>query len=349
MTLYDKIEDFDYNLPEYLIAKHALDERDQCKLLVLNEHNQILDLKFSNIIDFIQPNDLLVLNDTKVIKARLFGNKLTGGKIEILVERVLTNQLLTCHIRSNKHIPIGLIIELPNMVRVEVCEKLEGLFKIRILSDISIYEYLEIYGKIPLPPYINRDTEDLDSNYYQTVYAQELGSVAAPTAGLHFTSSLLDSIKNKGANVEYVTLHVGSGTFKPVSVSKISEHKMHSELYSITKETIDLIKHTKKNGGNVIAVGTTSLRTLEAVANNGYNAGEYETNIFITPGYKFQVVDRLITNFHLPKSTLLMLVSAFAGYKEIKQAYQYAISNEYRFFSYGDSMLLSLNNRVHDE
>ena len=340
-----QIDDFDYQLPNELIATHPCHNRDECRLLVATDNLQLSELSFSHIIDFIQPNDLLVLNDSKVIKARLFGNKLSGGKIEILVERIINNHRLICHIRSNKTIAVGLIIEFAANLRAEVCQKLSGLFELKILNDIDIYQYLEQYGEIPLPPYLNRAAEKSDEIEYQTVYAKELGSVAAPTAGLHFTEQLLEQIKRKNVAVKSVTLHVGSGTFKPVSVRDITQHKMHGEVYTISHDTIDLVRQTQARGGKIIAVGTTSLRTLEAVAQNNYQAGTFETDIFITPGYKFKVVDKLITNFHLPKSTLLMLVSAFAGYDKIRSIYQHAVKNKYRFFSYGDSMLLSCNNK----
>ena len=337
--MYNKVEDFDYYLPRELIATEGKIKRDESRLLVV-ENNQLLDLQFSDILDFIKPNDLLILNNSKVIKARLYGSKLTGGKIEVLVERISNNRYFTCHIRSNKTIPIGLIINLPNNLQIKVVEKLDGIFKVEVLNVLNIYEYLEQFGNIPLPPYMNREATNNDTMRYQTVYAKDFGSVAAPTAGLHFTQELLDKIAQKGVNISYVTLHVGSGTFKPVSVNDIREHKMHSEVYTITGNTIKLIKQTKQNGGSVIAVGTTSLRTLESVALNNYKTGDFDTDIFITPGFKFKVVDKLITNFHLPKSTLLMLVSAFAGFDNIKNIYQHAINNKYKFFSYGDAMLL---------
>ncbi|MBY0378819.1 MAG: tRNA preQ1(34) S-adenosylmethionine ribosyltransferase-isomerase QueA [Burkholderiales bacterium] len=337
--MYNKVEDFDYYLPEELIAIESKIKRDESKLLIA-KNAQLLDLQFSNIVDFIRPNDLLILNNSKVIKARLYGNKPTGGKIEILVERILSNQYFTCHIRSNKTIPIGLFINLPDNLQIKVVEKLDGIFKVKVIKSLNIYEYLEQYGLIPLPPYMNREANINDAIFYQTVYAKDFGSVAAPTAGLHFTHELLNQIAQKGVQISYVTLHVGSGTFKPVSVDDICKHKMHSEIYTIADDTINLIQQTKQNGGSIIAVGTTSLRTLESVALNNYKAGDFDTDIFITPGFKFKVVDKLITNFHLPKSTLLMLVAAFAGYDNIKNIYQHAIDNKYKFFSYGDAMLL---------
>lgn len=338
--IYNNISDFDYFLPEHLIAKEPTASRDNSRLLI-PEQTSIKDLHFNNIVDFIKPNDLLIFNNSKVMKARIFGNKLTGGKIEILIERILDNNTFTCHIRSNKTIQIGLEICLPNNLRVSVTKKIDGLFAVTTTQHINIFEYLEKYGNIPLPPYINRCSNDADSTRYQTVYAKDFGSVAAPTAGLHFTPQLLEQIQDKGATLTYVTLHVGSGTFKPVSVTNINEHKMHGEIYYIAQETIDLIKHTKDIGGRIIAIGTTSLRTLETCAGQNFSCNYGETDIFITPGYKFKIVDKLITNFHLPKSTLLMLVSAFAGYDEIKTIYKHAIAEKYRFFSYGDAMFLT--------
>jgi S-adenosylmethionine:tRNA ribosyltransferase-isomerase len=336
------LSDFDYALPEELIAKTPATQRDQSRLLIVDD-NHFHDTTFNNFINYINPNDLVVFNNSKVLKARLFGNKISGGKIELLVERVLDNTHFIAHIRSNKTINIGLEIVLPDELIVKVVEKLEGLFKLQIDSNIDFLRYLDKFGNVPLPPYIDRSADTLDDERYQTVYANPAGSVAAPTAGLHFTSELLDKIIEVGAKIAYVTLHIGSGTFKPVAVDDISQHKMHSELYSINQTTINLIKQTQALNGKIIAVGTTSLRTLETIANNGLNPGNGETDIFITPGYKFKLVDKLLTNFHLPKSTLLMLVSAFTGMDKIKNAYAHAISQKYRFFSYGDAMLLQRN------
>jgi S-adenosylmethionine:tRNA ribosyltransferase-isomerase len=232
-------------------------------------------------------------------------------------------------------------ILLPNDLIMEIVELLGGLFRLQILQDIDIYTYLEQYGNLPLPPYMHRQADAVDEGRYQTVYAKHNGSVAAPTAGLHFTPEILAQITQKGAKITHVTLHVGSGTFKPVSVENISDHKMHSEIFNVSEETIQLIKDTKDSGGKIIAVGTTSLRTLESIARNNLVAQSGETDIFITPGFKFQIVDKLITNFHLPKSTLLMLVSAFSGKSRIDNVYRHAIANKYRFFSYGDAMLLT--------
>lgn len=334
-----KLSDFDYELPEELIASQPLESRSDSRLLIVN--NQFEDRNFHNIIDYLNAGDLLVLNNTKVVKARLFGQKPSGGKVEVMLERVISNQEIIAHIRTSKAIKIGMQIELPNDLIMEVSERLDNIFRLKILNEIDIYAYLEQYGNLPLPPYMHRQAVIEDENRYQTVYAQYNGSVAAPTAGLHFTPELLAQIKAKGVQITYVTLHVGSGTFKPVSVENIADHKMHSEVFEISAETIDLIKQTKQNNGSVIAVGTTSLRTLESVAKRGLIPQRGETDIFITPGFKFKIVDKLITNFHLPKSTLLMLVSAFSGKQKIDTVYQHAIANKYRFFSYGDAMLLT--------
>ncbi|MCC2645095.1 MAG: tRNA preQ1(34) S-adenosylmethionine ribosyltransferase-isomerase QueA [Burkholderiales bacterium] len=335
-----QLNDFDYDLPEGLIAKEPSAKRDSSRLLIPCG-KQLTEKHFSDIVDYINKDDLLVFNNSRVIKARLLGNKPSGGKIEILVERILDDLTIIAHVRSNKTIQVGLIVLLPDNVKVQVIETLNGLFKLKFEHSLNIIQFLDKFGHIPLPPYINRADNNLDAERYQTVYAKSNGSVAAPTAGLHFSTELLDKVKQKGIQTAFITLHVGSGTFKPVSVNNIEQHKMHSEYYNVEEKTIELIKQVRNNGGKIIAVGTTTLRTLETIANNDLRLRKGETDIFITPGYKFKLVDKLITNFHLPKSTLLMLVSAFAGMDNIKNAYRYAIENEYRFFSYGDAMLLS--------
>jgi S-adenosylmethionine:tRNA ribosyltransferase-isomerase len=335
-----RLEDFNYNLPEELIAKYPNQQRDKSKLLTTLKDN-FLDLQFNQIIDFLNKDDLLVLNNSKVINARLLGRKTTGGKIEILIERIIENKKAIAHIKSNKTITNGLKIILNNNVFAVVYDNLNGLFAIEFFGTNDILSYLNTYGLVPIPPYMEREADEIDNASYQTVYAKNPGSVAAPTAGLHFTEELLTKINNKGVKIAYVTLHVGSGTFKPVNVEDIAQHKMHSEIYHIEQSTIDLIKQTKQNNHNIIAVGTTSIRVLETIARDNFQNHFGETDIFITPGFKFQLVDKLITNFHLPKSTLLMLVSAFAGFDEIKKIYQHAINSKYKFFSYGDAMLLN--------
>lgn len=334
-----QLSDFDYHLPEQLIACQPLVNRDDSRLLVVDETPQ--DRQFKHILDYLNAGDLLVLNNTRVVKARLFGHKPTGGKVEVMLERVINNHEIIAHVGTSKAIKIGMQIELPAGISMQVIERMENIFRLRIVQDIDIYAYLEQHGNLPLPPYMQRQAALDDETRYQTVFAQHNGSVAAPTAGLHFTPELLAQIRAKGVQISYVTLHVGSGTFKPVSVENIAEHKMHSEVFEINHDTVELIKQTKLAGGKVIAVGTTSLRTLESVAKRGLYPQRGETDIFITPGFKFELVDKLITNFHLPKSTLLMLVAAFSGKTQIDASYQHAIQNNYRFFSYGDAMLLT--------
>ena len=334
-----QLSDFDYHLPEQLIACQPLVNRDDSRLLVVDETPQ--DRQFKHILDYLNAGDLLVLNNTRVVKARLFGHKPTGGKVEVMLERVINNHEIIAHVGTSKAIKIGMQIELPAGISMQVIERMENIFRLRVVQDIDIYAYLEQHGNLPLPPYMQRQAVLDDETRYQTVFAQYNGSVAAPTAGLHFTPELLAQIRAKGVQISYVTLHVGSGTFKPVSVENIAEHKMHSEVFEINADTVELIKQTKLAGGKVIAVGTTSLRTLESVAKRGLYPQRGETDIFITPGFKFELVDKLITNFHLPKSTLLMLVAAFSGKTQIDASYQHAIQNNYRFFSYGDAMLLT--------
>jgi len=284
---------------------------------------------------------LLIFNDTRVIKARLFGQKESGGSVEVLIERVIHSHLAYAHVRASRSPKIGSKMRLSDAFDVVVTARHDDLFELQFLGETSIFDLLEQYGSLPLPPYITHSATDDDEERYQTVFAKNLGAVAAPTAGLHFNETLLETLKQKGVHIAYVTLHVGAGTFQPVRVDNISEHKMHSELYSIPVETAELIQRTKALGGRVTAIGTTVLRALESAAQHGeLKAGDGETDIFITPGYQFKVVDRLFTNFHLPKSTLLMLVSAFAGVENIKKAYAHAVAEKYRFFSYGDAMLL---------
>jgi S-adenosylmethionine:tRNA ribosyltransferase-isomerase len=337
--------DFDFYLPETLIAQHPTATRSASRLLHLDGKTGLLqDKTFSDLVDFLSPDDLIVFNDTRVIKARLFGQKSTGGAIEVMVERILNNNEVLVQIKASRSPKAGAVLKLAQTFDVEVLGRTDDLFHVKFLSNIPILEILEQHGKLPLPPYITHQASEIDERRYQTVFAKHAGAVAAPTAGLHFDEIMLSRIKEKGINIAYVTLHVGAGTFQPVKVNNISDHKMHSELYVISDETVDMVRTTHDKGGKVIAVGTTALRALESAAQNGkLMSGSNETNIFITPGYEFKVVDKLLTNFHLPKSTLLMLVSAFAGYNNIKTAYQHAVDNQYRFFSYGDAMLLERN------
>jgi S-adenosylmethionine:tRNA ribosyltransferase-isomerase len=341
-----RTQDFDFYLPDALIAQHPAQQRSASRLLQLNGQTGCLqDSLFVDLPDLINAEDLLVFNDTRVIKARLFGVKTSGGGVEVLVERILDEYHALAHIRASRAPKVGAIIKLANAFEIEVLGRDDDLFRIKFSGGAPALDLLEQYGALPLPPYITHAAEAEDDERYQTVYAKHVGAVAAPTAGLHFDKAILEKLKARGVRIAYVTLHVGAGTFQPVRVDDIKDHKMHSEIYDISEETISLINTTKKNGGSVIAVGTTSLRALESAAQHGaMQAGQNETNIFITPGFQFKVADKLLTNFHLPKSTLLMLVSAFAGYKHIKNAYQHAVSQQYRFFSYGDAMLISKAN-----
>lgn len=337
-----KTEDFDFYLPDELIAQHPTADRSASRMLHVNGINgAISDETFLDLPDFLHAGDLLVFNDTRVIKARLFGHKHTGGNVEVLIERVINQHTAYAHVRASRAPKIGTQLKLAEAFDVEVTARHDDLFELHFLSDSSVLDLLEQHGALPLPPYITHTATSEDEERYQTVFSKHLGAVAAPTAGLHFTDAVLEQLKQKGINIAYVTLHVGAGTFQPVRVDNIHEHKMHSELYSVSQATVDMIAKTKQLGGKVTAIGTTAMRALESAAQQGaLTAGNSETSIFITPGYTFKVVDRLFTNFHLPKSTLLMLVSAFGGMENIKKAYAHAIAQQYRFFSYGDAMLI---------
>lgn len=334
--------DFDFYLPDELIAQFPTPERSASRLLRLDgKSGQLSDYGFRNLPEFLQPNDLLILNDTRVIKARLTGEKASGGKIEIMVERLLDTHRLLAQIRASRSPKPGSLLRIADAFDAEVMTRQDDLFLLEIRSPTPAIELIDQYGSLPLPPYISHKADGHDEERYQTVFAREPGAVAAPTAGLHFDDAMMDRLQAAGIAIAYVTLHVGAGTFQPVRVDNIHEHKMHSELYSVTQATVDAIQHAQAKGGKVTAVGTTALRALESAARSGeLQGGSGETDIFITPGYRFQVVERLLTNFHLPKSTLLMLVSAFAGTENIKNAYQHAIEAKYRFFSYGDAMLI---------
>ena len=335
-----QLSDFDYHLPEALIAQHPPAVRGASRLLHVDGMN-LSDQTFADLPAKLQAGDLLVFNDTRVIRARLFGEKASGGKIEALIERVLDDHTALAHVRSSKSPKPGSRLIFAGRWEAEMLERQGSLFKLRFLAEDKLFDILEASGKLPLPPYIERSAEGDDDERYQTVYAREQGAVAAPTAGLHFTDELLAQLRAQGVETAFVTLHVGAGTFLPVKVENVAEHKMHSEIYEIPQATVDAIARVRARGNRVVAVGTTSVRALESAARGGeLLAGRGETDIFITPGYRFRVVDRLLTNFHLPKSTLLMLVSAFAGYDEIFHAYRHAVEQQYRFFSYGDAMLL---------
>lgn len=336
------VSDFDYELPEALIAQYPLENRTSSRLLVVPCQGERRDETFSALLEQLQPNDLLVLNNTRVIPARLFGQKSSGGRFEMLIERLLDNQRALVHLRVSKKPASESVLLLDGGIQVRVLGREDALFLVEWLTDESPFAFLERIGHLPLPPYIERSDELSDKTRYQTVFAQEAGAVAAPTAGLHFSDDLLNSIRAKGVQTATLTLHVGAGTFQPVKVATIREHKMHFERVHVSSELVEKIAQTKAAGGRVVAVGTTVVRALETAALSGVLAPfSGETDIFITPGFQFKVVDALVTNFHLPQSTLLMLVSAFAGYERIRAAYQHAIAAGYRFFSYGDAMLLT--------
>jgi S-adenosylmethionine:tRNA ribosyltransferase-isomerase len=335
------LSDFDYVLPPELIAQHPAAERAASRLLHLDgKSGEMRDRMFRDLVDLVDAKDLLVFNDTKVIKARLRGRKDTGGEVEILVERILDPSRALAHVRASKTPKPGRQIRLARGGVVEVLGREGELFELLFL-DGPVLDVLDAWGEVPLPPYIEHAPEADDERRYQTVYARAPGAVAAPTAGLHFDAAMLDALRAKGASLATLTLHVGAGTFQPVRVEDVSQHAMHSEWYSVPQETVDAIAAAKARGGRVLAVGTTTLRALESAAAAGeLAAGTAETRLFIVPGYRFRVVERLLTNFHLPRSTLLMLVSAFAGIENIRRAYAHAVDERYRFFSYGDAMLL---------
>ena len=333
-----RVADFDFDLPADLIAQFPTAERGGGRLLHVGM-GALHDRWFRELPALMFPNDLLVMNNTRVIKARLFGAKATGGQVELLVERVLSEYEALAFIRASHAPQPGSTIDLDAQITLQVVARQDDLT--RLVFPIPVLEVLERLGRLPLPPYIERPPEADDEARYQTVYANEPGAVAAPTAGLHFNESMLDRLREQGIRTAQLTLHVGAGTFQPVRVEALSDHVMHSERYTLPQTTVDAIEETRASGGRVVAVGTTSLRALEAAAQLGeLRAGSDETRIFITPGYQFKVVDALLTNFHLPKSTLLMLVSAFAGVDAIRHAYAHAIAERYRFFSYGDAMFL---------
>ncbi|MRN38511.1 tRNA preQ1(34) S-adenosylmethionine ribosyltransferase-isomerase QueA [Neisseria sp. N95_16] len=336
------IADFDFELPEKLIAQHPPEVRGSSRLLVALPDMPLKDAHFADLPDYVGRGDVLVFNNTKVIKARLFGQKASGGKIEALIERVLDEHTALAHVRSSKSPKPGTELIFEGGINAVMVERQEELFCLRFDGTQTVYELLEQNGHLPLPPYIERAADDKDDSRYQTVYAKHQGAVAAPTAGLHFTDELLAALKAKGVEMAEVTLHVGAGTFQPVRVDNIADHKMHSEWFEVPSETVAAIEAAKARGNRVWSIGTTSMRALESAARETgrLKAGQGDTDIFITPGYRFKVVDRLITNFHLPKSTLLMLVSALSGMQHIRDVYQHAVEQEYRFFSYGDAMIL---------
>lgn len=338
-----KTSDFYYDLPQELIAQTPVEPRDSSRLMVVNRKNNTIEHKhFYDIIDSLNPGDYLIANDSRVLPARIYGTRSTGARVEFLLLKQVRNNVWECLAKPGKKAREGAEFTFGDIMSCKVLEVLEdGNRIVEFYCKDNFYTALEKVGQMPLPPYITEKLEDQER--YQTVYSKELGSAAAPTAGLHFTPELMKRIEEKGVKIGYVTLHVGLGTFRPVKVEDVTKHKMHSEHYEVPQETANLIKETKRNGGRVIAVGTTSCRTLESVAtehNGEVVACEGFTDIFIYPGYKFKVLDGLITNFHLPESTLIMLVSAFADYDTIMNAYKTAVKEKYRFFSFGDAMLI---------
>ena len=338
-----RVADFHFELPPSLIADHPLAERSASRLLVLDGPSGALAHKqFVDLLDYLQPGDLMVFNNTRVIPARLFGQKASGGKLEILVERILDSHRVLAHVRASKSPKPGSTILIDGGGEALMLARHDALFELQFAEPVL--PLLERVGHMPLPPYIDRPDEQEDRERYQTVYAERAGAVAAPTAGLHFDAALLEKIRKKGVDSAFVTLHVGAGTFQPVRVERIEDHPMHHEWLEVTPAVVEAVAACRARGGRVVAVGTTSVRSLETAARSGtLQPFSGETNIFIYPGYCFQVVDALVTNFHLPESTLLMLVSAFIGYPQTMHAYSAAVEQQYRFFSYGDAMFLTRN------
>ncbi len=340
-----RVADFSFDLPDELIARFPKTDRSSSRLLTLNGKSGELNHKiFSELLELVNQEDLLIFNNTKVIPARMHGQKASGGKVEVLVERVLDEHRVLAHVRASKSPKPGSILLLEGRAEAEMLGRHGELFELAFKGDKNVLEILEEIGHMPLPPYIDRPDNEADRERYQTVYGEKPGAVAAPTAGLHFDEPLLDALKAKGVAMAFVTLHVGAGTFQPVRVESVDEHVMHSEYIEVPQPVVDAVAAAKARGGRVIAVGTTSVRSLESAAmKNGGELAPYfgDTDIFIYPGYEFKVVDAMVTNFHLPESTLIMLVSAFAGQENIMGAYHTAIAEKYRFFSYGDAMFLT--------
>jgi S-adenosylmethionine:tRNA ribosyltransferase-isomerase len=338
-----QVKDFHFDLPEELIASYPLEKRSASRLLCLEGNSGALDHRtFSDILSFVTDKDLMIFNNTRVIPARLFGEKASGGKVEVLVERVLDEHRVLAHVRSSRSPKPGTQLTLEGQVPVTMVARHENLFELRFDTQEGVLSVLEQHGHMPLPPYMKREDQLEDRERYQTVYNQKPGAVAAPTAGLHFDDDLLAELKAKGVQTEFVTLHVGAGTFQPVKVDTIEDHIMHAEYIEVSPQVVEAVKATRARGGRVIAVGTTSVRSLESASQSGEIEPFYgDSQIFIYPGYEFKSVDAMITNFHLPESTLIMLVSAFAGYQHTMDAYQAAVDQQYRFFSYGDAMFIT--------
>lgn len=345
-----RVSDFSFELPESLIARYPMAERSHCRLLSLDGPSGALTHGiFSDLLDKLNPGDLLVFNNTRVIPARLFGHKASGGKIELLVERILDDKRILAHIRASKAPKPAsqLILGEDGSVKATMVARHDTLFEVEFDDPRKVLDILNAIGHMPLPPYIDRPDEEADRELYQTVYSSRPGAVAAPTAGLHFDEDMLEKLRQKGVEMAFVTLHVGAGTFQPVRVALLEEHVMHAEYAEVPQEVVTAVKAAKARGNRVIAVGTTSVRSLESAAQAAQDAliapFYGETQIFIYPGYQYRLVDALVTNFHLPESTLIMLVSAFAGYQHTMKAYQAAVEQKYRFFSYGDAMFITYN------
>ncbi len=340
-----RVADFSFDLPDELIARFPKADRTSSRLLSLDGPSGTVEHKiFSDILELVNENDLLVFNNTKVIPARMFGQKESGGKVEVLVERVLDEHRVLAHIRASKSPKPGNVLSLEGKAKAIMVARHDTLFELEFDRSENVLDILNDVGHMPLPPYIDRPDNEADRERYQTVYGEKPGAVAAPTAGLHFDDKLMAALENKGVQMAFVTLHVGAGTFQPVRVESVDEHIMHSEYIEVPQAVVDAVANTKAKGGRVIAVGTTSVRSLESAAKiHGGKLDTYfgDTDIFIFPGYQFNVVDAMVTNFHLPESTLIMLVSAFAGQDNIMGAYNTAIEQQYRFFSYGDAMFLT--------
>jgi S-adenosylmethionine:tRNA ribosyltransferase-isomerase len=340
-----RVADFSFDLPDELIARFPKQDRTSSRLLSLDGPSGVVEHKvFSDLLELVNENDLLVFNNTRVIPARMFGQKASGGKVEVLVERVLDEHRVLAHVRASKSLKPGNEVILEGKAKATMVARHDTLFELEFEHSQNVLDILNDIGHMPLPPYIDRPDNEADRERYQTVYGEKPGAVAAPTAGLHFDDKLMTALKNKGVQMAFVTLHVGAGTFQPVRVATVDEHIMHSEYIEVPDDVVAAVANTKANGGRVIAIGTTSVRSLESAAKvHGGKLDTYfgDTDIFIYPGYQFNVVDAMITNFHLPESTLIMLVSAFAGQDNIMGAYNTAIEQQYRFFSYGDAMFLT--------
>jgi len=346
-----KVAQFSFDLPPHLIANYPQPQRSASRLLGLNgDSGALSDGSFVDILDKVNSGDLMVFNDTRVIPARMYGLKETGGKVEMLVERMLDEHSVLAHVKASKTPKPGTVIIFDGGYKATMVARHDTLFELRFEASKTVLEILESAGHMPLPPYIERPDEDSDKERYQTVYNKKPGAVAAPTAGLHFDDAMMQALKDKGVNIAFVTLHVGAGTFQPVRVETLAEHVMHKEYIEVSQEVAAQVLATKAANKRVIAVGTTSMRSLESAAkaaiDNVIEPFYDDSDIFIYPGYQFKVVDALVTNFHLPESTLIMLISAFAGYDHVMNAYQHAIAKEYRFFSYGDAMFIEKQNKI---